>query len=275
VAEIFNRTPYIADLKPGGRYVAKDMFEAGGIPLLMKTLLEHAYLHGDCMTVTGRTIAENMASVTWNPDQDVVRPADNPITVTGGVVGLRGNLAPEGAIVKVAGMHTLRFAGPARCFDSEEACFAAVASKSYREGEVLVIRYEGPRGGPGMREMLSTTAALYGQGMGDKVALITDGRFSGATRGFCIGHVAPEAAIGGPIGLLRDGDIIEIDAEARTLEARLSDEHWEARRRDWRPRETDYRSGAIWKYAQIVGSARDGAVTHPGGAAETVTYADV
>ncbi|MBA3518709.1 MAG: dihydroxy-acid dehydratase, partial [Rhizobiales bacterium] len=211
VAEIFKRTPYIADLKPGGRYVAKDMFEAGGIPLLMKTLLDHGYLHGDCMTVTGRTIAENMASVTWNPDQDVVRPADNPITVTGGVVGLRGNLAPEGAIVKVAGMHNLRFAGPARCFDSEEACFAAVASKSYREGEVLVIRYEGPRGGPGMREMLSTTAALYGQGMGDKVALITDGRFSGATRGFCIGHVAPEAAIGGPIGLLRDGDIIEID----------------------------------------------------------------
>ena len=184
------------------------------MPLLMKTLLDEGFLHGDCMTVTGRTIAENMAQVTWNPDQDVVRPANNPITPTGGVVGLRGNLAAEGAIVKVAGMKNLRFAGPARCFDSEEECFDAVASRNYREGEVLVIRYEGPRGGPGMREMLSTTAALYGQGMGDKVALITDGRFSGATRGFCIGHVAPEAAIGGPIGLLRDGDIIEIDAEA-------------------------------------------------------------
>ncbi len=275
VAEIFRRTPYIADLKPGGRYVAKDMFEAGGIPLLMKTLLDHGFLHGDCLTVTGRTIAENLEQVAWNPDQDVVWPADRPISPTGGVVGLRGNLAPEGAIVKVAGMKHLRFAGPARCFDSEEECFAAVAERSYREGDVLVIRYEGPRGGPGMREMLSTTAALYGQGMGDKVALITDGRFSGATRGFCIGHVAPEAAVGGPIGLLRDGDLIEIDAETGTLDARLSDEEWQARRREWLPRETDYRSGAIWKYAQIVGSARDGAVTHPGGAAETVTYADV
>ena len=275
VADIFKRTPYIADLKPGGRYVAKDMFEVGGIPLLMKTLLDHGFLHGDCMTVTGRTIAENMEAVRWNPDQDVVRPANNPITPTGGVVGLRGNLAEEGAIVKVAGMASLRFVGPARCFDSEEEGFAAVASKNYREGDVLVIRYEGPRGGPGMREMLSTTAALYGQGMGDKVALITDGRFSGATRGFCIGHVAPEAAIGGPIGLLRDGDIIEIDAEAGTIEVRLSAEELDARRRDWRPRETDYRSGAIWKYAQMVGSARDGAVTHPGGSVETVTYADV
>jgi dihydroxy-acid dehydratase len=275
VAEIFRRTPYIADLKPGGRYVAKDMFEAGGIPLLMKTLLEHGFLHGDCMTVTGRTIAENMERVAWNPDQDVVRPANNPITPTGGVVGLRGNLAPEGAIVKVAGMKHLKFSGPARCFDTEEECFAAVSERQYREGEVLVIRYEGPRGGPGMREMLSTTAALYGQGMGDKVALITDGRFSGATRGFCIGHVAPEAAVGGPIGLLRDGDIIEIDAETGTIDARLSDAEWDSRGRDWRPRQTDYRSGAIWKYAQIVGSAMNGAVTHPGGAAETVSYADV
>jgi dihydroxy-acid dehydratase len=275
VAAIFKRTPYIADLKPGGRYVAKDMFEAGGVPLLMKTLLEEGFLHGDCMTVTGRTIAENMAQVVWNPDQDVVRPASDPITPTGGVVGLRGNLAAEGAIVKVAGMKNLRFSGPARCFDSEEECFDAVASRNYREGEVLVIRYEGPRGGPGMREMLSTTAALYGQGMGDKVALITDGRFSGATRGFCIGHVAPEAAIGGPIGLLRNGDIIEIDAEAGSLEARVSGEEFEARRRSWKPRETDYRSGALWKYAQMVGSAKDGAVTHPGGDAETVMYADI
>jgi dihydroxy-acid dehydratase len=191
------------------------------------------------------------------------------------VVGLKGNLAEEGAIVKVAGMQHLRFAGPARCFDSEEACFEAVTSRRYKEGDVLVIRYEGPRGGPGMREMLSTTAALYGQGMGDKVALITDGRFSGATRGFCIGHVAPEAAIGGAIGLLRDGDTIVIDAVAGTLDAKLSDEDWTARRREWRPRETDSRSGALWKYAQMVGSAKNGAVTHPGAAAETVTYADI
>ncbi len=275
VAEIFKRTPYIADLKPAGRYVAKDMFEAGGIPLLMKTLLDNGFLNGDCLTVTGRTIAENLSQVSWNPDQDVVRPADNPITPTGGVVGLRGNLAAEGAIVKVAGMKNTRFSGPARCFDSEEECFAAVSERKYKEGEVLVIRYEGPRGGPGMREMLSTTAALYGQGMGDKVALITDGRFSGATRGFCVGHVAPEAALGGPIGLLRDGDVIELDAEAGRLDVKLSDAELAARRKDWKPRETDYQSGALWKYAQLVGSARDGAVTHPGGAAETVTYADL
>ncbi len=275
VAEIFKRTPYIADLKPGGRYVAKDMFEAGGIPLLMKTLLDNGFLNGDCLTVTGRTIAENLSQVKWNAAQDVVRPANDPITPTGGVVGLRGNLAGEGAIVKVAGMKNVRFSGPARCFDSEEECFAAVTDRDYKEGDVLVIRYEGPRGGPGMREMLSTTAALYGQGMGDKVALITDGRFSGATRGFCIGHVAPEAALGGPIGLLQDGDIIEIDAESGRLDVKLSDEELAARRKSWKPRETDYRSGALWKYAQLVGTARDGAVTHPGGAAETVSYADL
>ena len=201
VAEVFKRTPYIADLKPSGRYVAKDMFEAGGIPLLMRTLLDNGFLHGDCITVTGRTIAENLTSVKWNEDQDVVRRADKPMSPTGGVVGLKGNLAPDGAIVKVAGMENLRFSGPARCFDGEEACFDAVKNKKYREGDVLVIRYEGPKGGPGMREMLATTAALYGQGMGAKVALITDGRFSGATRGFCVGHIGPEAAVGGPIGL--------------------------------------------------------------------------
>jgi len=275
VAEIFKRTPYIADLKPGGKYVAKDMFEAGGIPLLMKTLLDHGFLHGDCLTVTGRTIAENMASVKWNPDQDVVRSADKPLSPNGGVVGLKGNLAPQGAIVKVAGMQNLRFSGPARCFDSEEACFEAVARRQYREGEVLVIRYEGPRGGPGMREMLSTTAAIYGQGMGDKVALITDGRFSGATRGFCIGHVGPEAALGGPIAMLRDGDIIEIDAIAGVLDVRLDDRELTARARDWKPRDTGFGSGALWKYAQQVGPAVDGAVTHPGAASETVCYADV
>jgi dihydroxy-acid dehydratase len=275
VAEIFKRTPYIADLKPGGRYVAKDLFEAGGIPLLMKTLLEHGYMHGDCMTVTGRTMAENMAAVKWNPDQDVVRPANDPITRTGGVVGLKGNLAPDGAIVKVAGMKNLKFSGPARCFDTEEACFAAVSKREYREGEVLVIRYEGPRGGPGMREMLATTAALYGQGMGDKVALITDGRFSGATRGFCVGHVGPEAAIGGPIALIRDGDIITLDAVEGTLSVNVSDEEFAVRRKSWQPRDNGCGAGALWKFAQEVGPARQGAVTHPGGAKEGVCYADV
>lgn len=275
VAEIFKKTPYVADLKPGGKYVAKDLFEAGGIPLLMKTLLDNGYLHGDCITVTGRTIAENMDKVSWNDQQDIVYPADKPITVTGGVVGLKGNLAEEGAIVKVAGMSRLKFSGPARCFDSEELCFEAVNSRDYKEGEVLVIRYEGPKGGPGMREMLATTAAIYGQGMGDKVALITDGRFSGATRGFCIGHVGPEAAVGGPIGLLRDGDIITIDAVEGTLDVDLSEEELASRRSEWKPRGTDYNSGVIWKYAQTVGPARDGAVTHPGGAKETHCYADI
>ena len=274
VAEIFKRTPYIADLKPGGKYVAKDMFEVGGIPILMKTLLDNGFLHGECMTVTGRTIGENMERVAWNADQDVVYPASNPITPTGGVVGLRGNLAPEGAIVKVAGMAKQTFAGPARCFDCEEDAFAAVQNRDIAEGCVIVIRYEGPKGGPGMREMLATTAALYGQGMGDKVALITDGRFSGATRGFCIGHVGPEAAVGGPIGLLSDGDHISIDAVEGSLTVDLSEEELERRRAEWAPRETDYTSGAIWKYAQTVGPAVNGAVTHPGGAKEKNCYAD-
>ncbi len=275
VAEIFKRTPYIADLKPGGRYVAKDLFEAGGVPLLMKTLLDHGFMHGDCMTVTGRTMAENLKRVVWNSEQDVVRAADRPLTATGGVVGLRGNLAPEGAIVKVAGMENLKFTGPARCFDGEEACFEAVKDRKYREGDVLVIRYEGPKGGPGMREMLATTAALYGQGTGGKVALITDGRFSGATRGFCVGHVGPEAASGGPIALVRDGDIIAIDADGGTLEVRLSEAELGERRAAWQPRGSAYTSGYIWKYAQQVGSARHGAVTHPGGAAEKACYADI
>ena len=274
VAEIFKKTPYIADLKPGGRYVAKDWFEAGGVPLLMKTLLDNGFLHGDCMTVTGRTIAENLKSVKWNPDQDVIHPADKPITVTGGVVGLRGNLAPDGAIVKVAGMTNLKFSGPALCFDGEEACFEAVKNKKYKVGDVFVIRYEGPRGGPGMREMLSTTAALYGQGMGDKVALITDGRFSGATRGFCVGHVGPEAAVGGPIALIQDGDIIEIDAVTGTISVKLSDAELAERKKSWKPRENNFASGYLWKYAQQVGPAVNGAVTHPGGAAEKECYAD-
>ena len=275
VAEIFKRTPYIADLKPGGRYVAKDMYEIGGVPVLLKTLYEGGFIHGDCLTVTGKTMAENLANVSFPSDQDVVRPVSAPLSPTGGVVGLRGNLAPEGAIVKVAGMSNLVFTGAARCFDCEEDAFAAVERRDYKEGEVLVIRYEGPKGGPGMREMLATTAAIYGQGMGDKVALITDGRFSGATRGFCIGHVGPEAAVGGPIGLLKDGDQITIDAKEGTISVDLSDAELAARRQDWKPRETDYQSGTLWKYAQTVGSAEKGALTHPGGKAETHVYADI
>jgi len=275
VTEIFKSTPYIADLKPGGKYVAKDLFEIGGVEIIMKALLDGGYLHGDCITVTGKTIAENLADVVFPTDQDIVRTTDNPLTKTGGVVGLRGNLAPEGAIVKVAGMKNQKFSGPARCFDSEEEAYAAVAERKYKEGEVLVIRYEGPKGGPGMREMLATTAALYGQGMGDKVALITDGRFSGATRGFCVGHVGPEAAVGGPIGLVRDGDIISLDAVAGTMEVDLTEDQLEERRKDWKPRAHDYQSGALWKFAQTVGPAVKGAVTHPGGKAETHVYADI
>lgn len=274
VAEIFKRTPYITDLKPGGAYVAKDLYEAGGVYMVMKTLLENGFLHGDCLTVTGKTLAENLAQVTWNPNQPVIRPADQPITPTGGVVGLKGTLAPEGAIVKVAGMKHLSFSGPARVFECEEEAFQAVEAKQYKEGDVLVIRYEGPKGGPGMREMLSTTAALYGQGMGEKVALITDGRFSGATRGFCVGHVGPEAAAGGPIALLKDGDIIHMDAAAGILNVAVSEEELAARRAAWKPRKTDYASGALYKYAQSVGPARQGAVTHPGAQAETHIYAD-
>jgi dihydroxy-acid dehydratase len=275
VGEIFKRTPYIADLKPGGRYVAKDMHDVGGVPVLMKTLLDGGYLHGDCITVTGKTIAENLRDVVFPTNQDVIMPITRPLSPTGGVVTLKGNLAPQGAIVKVAGMKELRFTGPARCFDTEEDAFAAVDKRQYKEGDVLVIRYEGPRGGPGMREMLSTTAALYGQGVGDKVALITDGRFSGATRGFCIGHVGPEAAVGGPIGLLKDGDMITIDADAGTIDVALSDAELAARRAAWRPRKTDYQSGTLWKYAQTVGDAEKGAVTHPGAKAETHVYADI
>jgi len=275
VAEIFKKTPYIADLKPGGRYVARDMYEIGGVPVLMKALLDGGFLHGDCITVTGKTIAENLADVSFPTNQDIVRTTAEPLSPTGGVVGLRGNLAPEGALVKVAGMKVLKFTGTARCFDCEEDAFAAVERRDYKDGDVLVIRYEGPKGGPGMREMLATTAALYGQGAGDKVALITDGRFSGATRGFCIGHVGPEAAVGGPIGLLQDGDQITIDAEAGTIDVDLSDDELAKRKVAWTPRGTDYNAGAIWKYAQTVGSAEKGAITHPGGKAETHVYADI
>jgi dihydroxy-acid dehydratase len=275
VCAIFRDTPYIASLKPAGQYVMRDLHDAGGVPMLMKALLDGGYLHGDCITVTGKTVAENLAMVTFNPDQPVIRPTSNPITAWGGVVGLKGNLAPEGAIVKVTGLGSLKFRGRARCFDSEEAAMAAVQSRDYGEGDVIVIRYEGPRGGPGMREMLSVTSAIYGQGMGGKVALITDGRFSGGTRGFCVGHVGPEAAVGGPIGLLRDGDIVVMDAEAGKLDVELPESELQARRSAWQPRPTMYPSGALWRYAQTVGPAATGAVTHPGARAEARSYVDM
>ena len=275
VAEAFKSTPYIADLKPGGKYVAKDMYEAGGVYMLMKTMLEGGFLDGNCLTVTGKTLGENIDQVTWNPDQKVIYDVKTPLSARGGVVGLRGTLAPDGAIVKVAGMHRLQFTGPARVFDCEEECFAAVEARQINEGEVIIIRYEGPKGGPGMREMLSTTAALYGLGLGEKVALITDGRFSGGTRGFCIGHVGPEAAEGGPIGLVEDGDIIRIDAEAGTIDLDVDPETLAARKAAWVPRVNDYQAGALWRYSQTVGPAYKGAVTHPGASAETHVYADI
>jgi dihydroxy-acid dehydratase len=275
VAEIMRRTPYLADLMPGGRYPAKKMGEAGGVPMLLKTLLDAGLIHGDVMTVTGKTLRENVQDVVWRDDQDVIRPASNPLSPTGGVVGLWGSLAPDGAIVKVAGLEHRKHRGPARVFDGEAACFEAVSNRDYKEGDVLVIRYEGPRGGPGMREMLSTTAAIYGQGMGDKVALITDGRFSGATRGFCIGHVGPEAAVGGPIGLLKDGDMISIDATKGTLDVDLSPAELESRRKAFKPKKHLYTSGALWKYAQLVGPAHKGSVTHGGAEAEGHMYADI
>lgn len=274
VGEIFKKTPYIADMKPGGKYVAKDLFEAGGVQMILKLLLDGGYIHGDCLTVTGKTMAENLKDIQFNENQDVVYRPEKPLSPTGGVVTLRGNLAEDGAVVKVAGMSgdAQIFTGSALCFDSEEECFKAVERKSYKEGDVLVIRYEGPRGGPGMREMLATTAAIYGQGMGSKVALITDGRFSGGTRGFCVGHISPEAAIGGMIALLKDGDQITINAIKGTIDVALSDSEIASRKAAWRPRENDYQSGTLWKYAQTVGSARFGAVTHPGAKKEKISY---
>jgi len=274
VAEIMRKTPHIADLKPGGKYVAADVHRIGGVPIIIKALIDGGYVKGDCMTVTGKTIAENHREVIVPKNQDVVRPCSDPISPIGGVVALKGNLAPEGAIVKIAGMEKLRFEGTALCFDCEEDAFKAVEMRAYKPGDVIIVRYEGPKGGPGMREMLSTTSAIYGQGMGDKVAVITDGRFSGATRGFCIGHVGPEAAVGGPIALLKNGDKIVIDAEKGTIDMLVSDEEIAKRRAEWKPRKTDYNSGALWKYAQLVGPAYLGAVTNPGGAAETHCYAD-
>jgi dihydroxy-acid dehydratase len=275
VGKIYARTPYIGNLKPGGEYVMKDLYDIGGVPVLMKALLDGGYLHGDCITVTGKTIAENLKNVKVPGGQNVIRTTANAFSPTGGVVVLKGNLAPQGAIVKVAGMERLEFTGPARCFDCEEDAFQAVTNRTYKEGEVIIIRYEGPKGGPGMREMLQTTGALVGQGMGEKVALITDGRFSGASHGFCIGHVGPEAAVGGPIGLLKDGDMITIDAVKGTIDVALSDAELAARKAAWAPRRTDYNAGTLWKYAQTVGDAEKGAVTHPGAQAETHVYADI
>ncbi len=275
VAEIFKSTPYIADLKPGGNYVAKDLYEVGGVPVLLKALLDGGYLNGNCITVTGKTVKENLSNIEFPKNQKVVRTTKNPISITGGVVGLKGNLAPEGSIVKVAGMNRLTHKGPARVFNAEEEAYKAVENKQYQEGDVIVIRYEGPKGGPGMREMLATTSAIYGQGMGDKVALITDGRFSGATRGFCIGHVGPEAAVGGPIALIEDGDIITIDAVKGILEVDLSEDELKKRKRSWMPKKNEYQSGDLWKYAQLVGPAINGAVTHPGAEKEEFCYADI
>jgi len=275
VAKIFKKTPYLADLKPGGKYVAKDMFEAGGVPMLLKTLLDGGFIHGECLTVTGKTMKENLNNVVFNDDQKVLRRYNNPISQDGGVVGLKGNLAPEGAIAKVAGLKKLQFTGKAKCFDTEEEAFKAVQKKQYREGDVIVIRYEGPKGGPGMREMLSTTGAIYGQGMGEKVALITDGRFSGATRGFCIGHVGPEASIGGPIALLKNGDLIHIDAKKGTINVELSKKELLKRRKKWKPKKINFGSGTLWKYAQTVGPAYLGASTHPGAKKEIKCYADI
>jgi dihydroxy-acid dehydratase len=275
VVEIMRRTPYIADLKPGGKYVAFDVHNVGGIPVIIKALLDGGLLHGDCLTVTGKTLAENHKDVVFPTDQDVIYPVSRPISATGGVVGLKGSLAPDGAIVKVAGLHNLRFEGTALCFDSEEEAYAAVEARAYKAGDVIIIRYEGPKGGPGMREMLSTTSAIYGQGMGEQVALITDGRFSGATRGFCIGHVGPEAAVGGPLAMVANGDKIVIDADKGTIELVVPDAELAVRRAAWKPRKTDYNAGAIWKYAQLVGPAHLGAVTHPGTEAETHCYADI
>ncbi|MEO0524220.1 MAG: dihydroxy-acid dehydratase [Pseudomonadota bacterium] len=278
VCEIFRDTPYFVDMKPGGQYVAKDLYEAGGVPVVMKELRKAGLLHEDCMTVTGYSMGEELDKIEREADGRVIHPVETPLSTTGGVVGLKGNLAPEGAIVKIAGMEEdqIVFTGPAHVFECEQDAFEAVQNRDYKEGEVIVIRNEGPSGGPGMREMLATTAALSGQGMGKKVALITDGRFSGATRGFCVGHVGPESAHGGPIALLKDGDVITIDAIKGKISVDLSDEELAARKADWPgPRETIYGSGALWKYAQLVGATYKGAVTHPGGAAERHEYMEL
>ncbi len=275
VTNISKKTPYIADLKPGGKFVAKDLYEIGGVPILIKSLLDGGFLHSDCLTVTGKTIAENHANIEFPTNQKIIYSTSKPLSKTGGFAGLKGNLAPDGAIVKVAGMKRKNFKGKAKCFDSEELALSAVLDKKVKAGDVVVIRYEGPKGSPGMPEMLSTTGAIYGQGLGEDVALITDGRFSGGTHGFSIGHVGPEAAVGGPIGLLKDGDIIEIDTEKGTLDVKLSDKELKLRKEKWKPRKIEITTGTLWKYSQSVGPAFEGAVTHPGASKEKKCYADI
>ena len=275
VTNISKKTPYIADLKPGGKFVAKDLYEIGGVPILIKALLDGGLLHGDCLTVTGKTLAENHKNIKFPNNQKVIYPTSNPLSPTGGFVGLKGNLAPDGAIVKVAGMKRKNFKGQAKCFDNEESALNAVLEKKIKSGDVVVIRYEGPRGSPGMPEMLSTTGAIYGQGLGEDVALITDGRFSGGTHGFSIGHVGPEAAVGGPIGLLKDGDVIEIDTDKGILNVNLTDKELMLRKNKWKPKAIEYTSGTLWKYSQSVGPAFEGAVTHPGAFKEKKCYADI
>ena len=268
--------PHLGDLKPFGRYVMNDVDKVGGIPVVMRALLDAGLMHGDVLTVTGKTMAENLADLTPpDLDDDVIRSLDRPIHRTGGITILTGSLAPDGAVVKSAGFDDDVFRGTARVFDRERAALDALTAGEIKPGDVVVIRYEGPKGGPGMREMLAPTAALYGQGTGGKVALITDGRFSGATRGFCVGHVGPEAAVGGPIALIHDGDVIEIDADAGTMNVRLSAAELSKRKKDWKAKEGAFSSGYLWKYSQQVGPARHGAVTHPGGTAEMTCYADI
>jgi len=260
---ISRRVPVLADMKPSGRYVVTDLHRAGGIPQVMKMLLEHGLLHGDCLTITGESIAEILNNIPAEPrpDQDVIRPWHNPVYPQGHLSILKGNLSPEGAVAKISGIKNPKITGPARVFNSEEACMEAILAENIKPGDVVVIRYEGPKGGPGMREMLSPTAALVGAGMGESVALITDGRFSGGTYGFVVGHVAPEAAVGGTIALVEEGDSITIDAGARLLQLNISDEELARRRALWQPPIPRYTRGVLAKYARHVSSASLGAVT--------------
>jgi len=275
VTKISKKTPYIADLKPGGKYVAKDLYEIGGVPILTKALLDGGFLHEDCMTVSGKTIGENHKNIVFPTDQKVIYKTSKPISSSGGFVGLKGNLAPDGAIIKVAGLKKKKFIGKAKCFDAEQSALNAVLEKKIKRGDVIIIRYEGPKGSPGMPEMLSTTAAIYGQGLGEEVALITDGRFSGGTHGISIGHVGPEAAVGGPIGLIKNGDVIEINADKGLLKVHLTNKEMLKRKKKWKPKKIEYTSGTLWKYSQSVGPAFKGAVTHPGAFKEIKCYADI
>jgi len=275
ITKISKKTPYIADLKPGGKYVAKDLHEIGGVPILIKALLDGGFLHEDCMTVSGKTIAENHKDIIFPTNQKVVYKTSKPISSSGGFVGLKGNLAPDGAIIKVAGLKKKRFIGKAKCFNGEQSALNAVLEKKIKQGDVIIIRYEGPKGSPGMPEMLSTTGAIYGQGLGEEVALITDGRFSGGTHGISIGHVGPEAAVGGPIGLIKNGDVVEINTDKGLLKVHLTNKELLKRKKKWKPKKIEYTSGTLWKYSQSVGPAFKGAVTHPGASKEKECYADI